>query len=108
MAGRHPSGRASQASPQAPTGLGHSVTIPDAREIANHLLGRADSRTAAPAKIDALMCFEEGRTLFRPTVYMRHKNYAWLRDNGLIEGDTDSCLLTPLGARVQLHLGRPR
>jgi hypothetical protein len=30
MAGRHPSGRASQASPQAPTGLGHSVTIPDA------------------------------------------------------------------------------
>jgi hypothetical protein len=30
MAGRHPSGRASQAPPQAPAGLGHPVTIPDA------------------------------------------------------------------------------
>jgi hypothetical protein len=48
MAGRHPSGRASQASPQAPPGLGHSVTIPDAgvygdcyRACLAHILGLA-------------------------------------------------------------------
>jgi hypothetical protein len=78
-----------------------TTPTPELVELADRLLGRKDARTASPSKIDALFAFEEGRTLFRPTIYMRHKEYAWLRDSHLIEGDTDSCLLTPLGKRLQ-------
>jgi hypothetical protein len=35
---------------------------------------------------------------------MRWKDYAWLRDDGLIEGDTESCLLTKAGEELQSAL----
>jgi len=73
-------------------------------EIARELVGLRDPRTAAPGRIDALMALEPGRTMFRPTVHMSYRHYAWLRDHGLIEGDTDSCLLTELGAEVRRRL----
>jgi hypothetical protein len=73
-------------------------------QLADRLLGRRDARTAAPGKIDALFALEPGRTLYRPTVHMRWKDYAWLRDDGLIEGDTESCLLTKAGEELQSAL----
>ena len=79
-------------------------TTQSLEQLADKLLGKSDARTAAPSKIDALFAFEPGRTLFRPTVHMRHKTYAWLRDNRLIQGDTGSCLLTDRGQLLQAAL----